>query len=615
MKNIIVGTAGHVDHGKTTLIEALTGFSGDSLKEEKRRGITIDLSFSHLQNENTNVAFIDVPGHEKLLKNMIAGAFGFDASLVVVDSNEGLMPQTIEHLEILNLLHVQKIIVALTKSDLASSESLIKRKQEVREYIKTLENLNIFDFLAVSIYDKDSIDKLKQVLLSLPTIEKKSNGLFRYYIDRSFSLAGIGQVVTGTVLDGTIKVGDKIFAPEKNLEFKIKNLQVHDKDVASAFSSLRTAINLQGNSKSPLKKGTLLCKKGFIKGFNNIDVWVEGIAGHKIKHNSTVSLFIGTKQVEAKILLLEGVEPIDKGFATLSFQQKLFLVHNEPFILSSSGRTIGGGRVLNPINDPLKKKIKLELLESLKNDDFNSAFSILSSIHKRGFGLISSNQRFGLNHDEAIAIANSLPNVFVDAKGLVIYPSSIKSELKTIIKNIYKKNEYALLSANSLSLKLKWASLSLLGDVLEGLCEENFLVLENGIYKNANVQIKNIDKHIEEKIYKIIENSQFVPDAPYNIYDDLDIDKKIGDDALKRLTRAKKVVRLAHNIFIEAVSLSQIVARLRDIMIKEGFVDVVSFKKHFNISRKYLVAYLDYLDNFDDVKKEDNKRYLKSYLN
>ncbi len=610
MRHIIVGTAGHVDHGKTALIEALSGFSGDTLDEEKRRGITIDLSFSHIQNSDTNVAFIDVPGHEKLLKNMIAGAFGFDACLVVIDANEGLMPQTVEHLEILNLLHVQNIIIALSKCDICNDMALKQREAEIKEYISTLENLHIFSITHTSIYDEKSITMLKETLYKLPLKKRKSNGVFRYYIDRSFSLAGIGQVVTGTVLDGEIKTGDKIFAPEINKEFKIKNLQVHDKDVQSATSSLRTAINLQGNSKSPLKKGTLLCKKGFIKGFNRVDVWVEGVSGHEIKHDTELTIFIGTKQAKAKVLLLSQEQSVSNGFATLSFKEKLFLVHNEPFILSTSGRIIGGGRVLNPINDPLKKRVKLEFLNALKDENFSEVFSILCSMHKKGFGLISSNQRFGLNHEEALQKARKLQNVFVDEKSLVIYPASIKEELEKIIKNIYEKNAYALLSANSLGSKLKWAGVELLQSTLDKLCDEKYLCLENGIYKNPNIQIKNIDKHIEDTIYKIIKKGSFTPDAPYNIYDDLDIDRKMGDNALKKLTKARKVVRLAHNIFVEATILSQIVSRLREIITNEGFVDVATFKKHYNISRKYLVAYLDHLDNFDDIKKEDNRRYL-----
>ena len=610
MKYIVVGTAGHVDHGKTALIEALTGFKGDTLAEEKKRGITIDLSFSSMKNEDTNVAFIDVPGHEKLLKNMIAGAFGFDASIVVIDANEGLMPQSREHLDILNLLHVKNIIIALTKCDLVSHETMQEREKEIKEYIKSLENIKIYDFCKVSIYDKDSIQKLKETLFSLPLSEKKSNGFFRYYVDRSFSLQGVGQVITGTLLDGEIKVGDKIFAPEIGNEFKIKNLQVHDEDVKRASISQRTAINIQGNSKKPLKKGTLLCKKGFIKGFNNIDVFLQSSSGHSIKHNTTLHVFIGTKQIEAKVLLLKEAESFKKGFATLHFKQKVFLVHNEPFILADRGRTIGGGRVLNPINDPLKKRTKLDLLNALKTDDFKSAFSLLCSIHKRGFGLISSNQRFGLSHEDGVAFAKTLDDVFVDDKNLVIYPISIKDELKNIIKSIYQKNSYALLSANSLSLKLKWASASLLQDVLNSLCEENFLALDNGIYKNANIEIKNISLHVQEKIYEILSKSGVTPDAPYNIYDDLDIDRKEGDDALKKLTKARKVVRLAHNIFIETNALSQVISKLREIITREGGVDIASLKKYFDISRKYLVAYLDYLDNFDDIKKEGNKRYL-----
>ena len=171
MEYIIVGTAGHVDHGKTALITALTGFEGDSLEEEIRRGITINLSFSSMQNEAKNVAFIDVPGHEKLLKNMISGAFGFDASLVVVDANEGIMPQTKEHLEILNLLHVKNIIVALTKKDLATETVIEGRKYEIIEHFKTLKNLHLSEIIPVSVYEPQSIQILfLPYLLSLKKV-------------------------------------------------------------------------------------------------------------------------------------------------------------------------------------------------------------------------------------------------------------------------------------------------------------------------------------------------------------------------------------------------------------------------------------------------------------
>ncbi len=608
-QHIIVGTAGHVDHGKTALIEALTGFAGDTLEEEKKRGITIDLSFSNLINADKNVAFIDVPGHEKLLKNMIAGAFGFDAAMVVIDAREGVMPQTNEHLEILNLLHVKSIIVALSKSDLVSKEDINTRADEITKYFKNFSHLGLTSIIPVSIYEPSSIKTLREELFSIPIAKRRSNGLFRYYIDRSFSLSGVGTVVTGTVLDGGVKVGEKVFVPELGKEIVVRNLQVHEKDEKQAHSSQRAAINLQ-NAKVALKKGTLLCKKGFIRGFESVDVWVEGISNQKIKHNTKVILFIGTKQVETKVLLYGNESETSGGFAKLQFDKKMFLVHNEPFILCSSGRTIGGGRVLNPINDPIKKKIKMPLLEALKVDDFKAVFETLVKIHKRGFGLISSNQRFGLNHDEALRIALEVEDVFVDEKALVVYPMTIKEELKSKINAIYEKNEYALLSANSLSLKIKWASETLLNDVLQDILNSGKLEFQDGIYKNPNIDVDNIDKVIERKMHSILQNEGYMPTAPYNIYDELDIDRKMGDDALKRLTKSKKVVRLAHNLFVTSENLSTIMVRLREIMKTEGFVDIATFREHYDMSRKYLVAYLDNLDLYDDVRKDGMRRSL-----
>ena len=611
MKYSIVGTAGHVDHGKTALITALTGFEGDTLEEEKRRGITINLSFSSMQNQNTNVAFIDVPGHEKLLKNMIAGAFGFDAALVVIDANEGMMPQTKEHLEILNLLHVKHILVALTKKDLATQATIQMRSDETREYCEHLLHTDVLDIIPVSIYDIDSIERLRKALYALPIVPKKSNGLFRYYVDRSFSIAGAGAVVTGTVLDGAIKVGEKIYAPELEKEFIIRNLQVHEHDVDVALSSQRTAINLQNAQKTAFEKGVLLCKKGYIRGFDVADAWIESIGKHKLKHNAKVILFVGTKQVEARLLFLESEEAMEKGFVKLHFSKPLFLVYDEPFIVCANGRTIGGGRILNPINDPMKKKVKLELLRALQAKDFKHAFSLLITMHRRGFGLISSNQRFGLNHDEALKIAKSIEGIFIDEKGLVIYPLVIQKELEAIIKAIYTKNAYALLSANSLSLKLKWASANFIESVLTSLVDQGFLAFQKGIYKNPNIDVDNIETLIEDRIYDMLDKALYTPDAPYNIYDELDIDRLMGDNALKSLTRAKKVIRLEHNLFVTTPHLSALMAKLREIMRNENGIDIASFRTHFEMSRKYLVAYLDYLDQFDDIKKEGNRRFLR----
>lgn len=609
MRHLIVGTAGHVDHGKTALIKSLTGFEGDTLAEEKKRGITIDLSFSNLQNSETNIAFVDVPGHEKLVKNMIAGAFGFDASLVVIDANEGVMPQTNEHLEILNLLKVPYIIIALTKSDLVTEEQLRQKIQEIEAYGQTFSHLKFRAIVPVSIYDDASIDTLKEKLFSLPQVLKPSNGLFRYYIDRAFTLSGVGTVVTGTVLDGEVKVDDKIFVTGHAQALTVRNIQVHEQDVATAYSSQRVALNLQ-NPKVKLSRGLLLSKKGYIRGFTTVDVWLESIAGHTVQHNTTLILYIGTKQLEAKVLLYDE-ESISKGYARLQFNEKLFLVFDEPFILSDSGRIVAGGRVINPINDPMKKKLKRPLLKALHTYDFKQAFELLVMAHKRGFGLISSNQRFGIGHDKAIEIAKEIEDIFIDEKGLLLYPKAIKKELEEKIFAIYVKNPHAMLSAKSLALKITWASETLISQVLQKLCDENKLLLDNGIYRDPNINIDDVESVIRDKMYEALSQGGIVPPAPYNIYDAMDIDRKMGDTALKKLTVAKKVKRLEHNLFVTFDNLIQLMAHLKEIMTEEGYVDIKIFKSHYpQLSRKYLIAYLEYLDSYATVKKEGLKRVL-----
>ena len=607
MKHLIVGTAGHVDHGKTALIKALTGFEGDTLAEEKKRGITIDLSFSKLQNDEINIAFVDVPGHEKLIKNMIAGAFGFDASLLVIDASEGVMPQTNEHLEILNLLKIPHVIIALTKSDLVTKELLEERTEEVEAYMKRFENISSSSIVPVSIFDEPSVENLKSRLYALPQIKKPSNGLFRYYVDRAFSLSGIGTVVTGTVLDGEVAVGDKIFVTEHAQELTVRNIQVHDKDVPKAFSSQRAALNLQ-NPKIKLSRGLLLSKKGYIRGFNSVDVWMESIAGKEIEHNTTLILFIGTKQIEVKVLLYDELM-LTKGYAKLQSKEKLCTVFDEPFILSNSGRIVAGGRVLNPINDPIKKRVKLPLLEALHKYDFQTAFTLLVSTHKRGFGLISSNQRFGIGHDEALSFAKEIDDIFIDKKGLLLYPKKVKKELEEKIFAIYVKNSHAMLSAKSLALKITWASEALISEVLQKLCDEKKLLLDNGIYRDPNIDINDVETVIRNKMYEVLNEGGITPLAPYNIYDTLDIDRKMGDTALKKLTVAKKVKRLEHNLFVSFENLTTLMMHLKQIIEEEGYVDIKMFKVYYpELSRKYLIAYLEYLDSYATIKKEGLKR-------
>ena len=605
--NLIIGTAGHIDHGKTALIKELNGFEGDKLEEEKKRGITIDLSFSNLSKNEQNIAFIDVPGHENLVKTMISGAYGFDACLFVVAANDGLMPQSLEHLEVLNLLGVRSLVVALTKCDLVDTKTIEVRKKEIINAVSGYENLSILEIFAVSVKDKESIDDLRNYLFTLRPKNRDTEGIFRYYIDRVFSLKGIGNVVTGTVLEGAVTKNEKLYNYDAGKEVQVRSVQSHDKFVDRAGVSSRVALNLTGVDLSELKKGQLLSKKGFFRGFREIDAVVFAKA---LSHGQSVTFCVGAKAVPAKALILS--QKADSLFVSFKFQSDMFLKFDEPFVLISGGRVIGGGRVLNPIMEPLKKNTKISFLSALLKRDLPAAFALLKDSHKNGFGIISSYQRFGIAHEEAVGIAKALPGVFVDEKALNIYDASAASRVKEIVKFIVEKNAYAMFSASSVSLKLSWASERLCQKALDELESAKLISKNDGVYTKFGVDLSELKEKLEERIYKILDDADLAPDAPYNIYDELEIDRVSGDNALKKLTAMRRVVRLAHNLFVTQRALNEAESRLREIIKTSGFVNVVNAKDKLNLSRKYLIAYLEYLDTKPDVVKDGNDRKLRN---
>ena len=608
MSNIIIGTAGHIDHGKTALIRALNGFEGDSTNEEKQRGITIDLSFSNLTRAERNIAFIDVPGHEKLIKNMIAGAFGFDYVMLVVSAKEGLMPQTIEHIEILSLLGIKNLILVITKKDLVDEKTLKEQEDKIVEFLNEFE-FNIKFIKAVSIYDEKSIEDLKNTLFTISNSTKNEENFFRFYVDRVFSVKGSGTVVTGTVLGKKIELEEKVFIPHLQKETKIKNIQVHNQNAIEANISSRAALNLSSVDINSLQRGDIITKKGFLRGFDTIDISFKCLKNKKLNHNQTYTLFIGAKKIDAKVLLFDSLTSLEDGFATLKMDEKIFTVFGEKVILRSANDTICGGVILNPIYDPMNKNQKRDLLKNLYKKDFKNAFKILLEAHKRGLGVVSSTQRFALSHDESLEFANSLEDVFVDKKELVIYPIKTKDEIVEFIKNIYIKNSYALLSSSSINLRVPWASIEFINSALNDLVQNGFLVKEGQLYKNANIK-EDITKELENIFLERLKSEDITPTAPYNIYDDLDIDRKLGDDILKSLTAKKDVIRLQHNLFIHSQSLNKIIKSMREIIKQDGFIEIFNFKQRFDLSRKYLVCYLDYLDNFSDIKKVENRRVL-----
>lgn len=601
MNSLIVGTAGHIDHGKSSLIKAINGFDGDELALEKEKGITINLSFSNLQNDDINIAFIDVPGHENLVKTMISGAFAFSACLFVVDINEGLKAQSIEHLEILKLLGLNSIILVLTKVDLC--EDVKTREKAILADLKPFD-IEILRIFHTSINDEASINELKYYLFTLKAKKNDERLIFRYYIDRVFTLKGIGTVVTGSLSEGSITLNEKILCLDTNKELFVKNIQIHGASVESASAFNRVALSLNCDYKE-LKKGFLLSKKGFFRGFKEADAVVFA---RNLKNKSNVLFCVGSRQISAQISVLKAFEH-EKYFVHFEFNKALFLCFDERFILLENSRLKGGGRILNPISEPLKKEQKIKLLNYLEQKDFLAAFDLLKNVHKFGFGLISSYQRFKLLHEEALQVAKNLDNTFVDEKECNVYDTSVCETLKEFVRFTLSKNEFAMLSAQLLSIRLNWASVALCEFVLTSMSKE--LDFQNGIYFKKGMNFEQLERKNHDTLFETLKKEGIKPTAPYNLYDTLELDRSKGDAMLKKLTKNGLVVRLAHNLFIEKNALLELEKACLNLLQTKA-IDVKVMKEHFQLSRKYAIAYLEWLDKNNQITKIGEKRMLKT---
>lgn len=604
MNSLIIGTAGHIDHGKTALIKSLNGFEGDQNPNEKVRKITIDLSFSHLQNKNKNIAFIDVPGHENLVKTMISGAYAFDATLLVVASDDGIMPQTKEHLQILSILGVSRIVLCITKCDLTDTVRQKYVENEVRNFVKNFKNITILKSFFISIKDLSGVSGLREFLFTIEPIKRVDSEILHYYIDRVFSLKGFGTIITGSLISGILRKNEKIYNCDLDKSFIVKNLQIHDENVEIASSPNRVAINLDAKT-SELEKGQIFSKKGFFRGFNECDCVFYG----EISHKQNVIFCVGSRQIAATALILS--ENGNEKFITFKFEKEIFVKFNEHFVVLASSRVVGGGDILNPVTEPLKKSQKIALLCELKYKNFIKVFEILSSSHKHGFGLISSFQRFDMTHENALKIARNLKNAITDENSLCIYDKSAVGDLKDFIKFIVSKNDRAVISAQSLALKISWASPFLCDLTLNELIKDKILQKNGNLFIKFGADFDEITQSLENKIFEILSCGGIAPIAPYNIYDELEIDRTCGDNAMKKLTKAGKIVRITHNVFLTDQNLQKLIKKMRSIIASRGFVNVSVLKDELGISRKFLIAYLEYLDLFDDIKKDGNNRIFK----
>ena len=390
MKNIVIGTAGHIDHGKTTLIKAITGRDTDTLKEEKKRGISIDLGFTYFDlPSNKRAGIIDVPGHEKFIKNMLAGVAGIDMVLFVISAEEGVMPQTIEHLDILNFLNVDKGIIVLTKCDSVDYELIEIIKEDIKEKTKGtfLESSEILEVDSIS---RNGIDEL---ILKIDELSEfiengKKDLLPRLNIDRIFTIKGFGTVITGTLLEGEIKIDDELVIYPKKLQTKIRNIQVHGKNVNIAYSGQRVAINVSNIKVSDIKRGDILAKPGFLEESMMLDVKINLInhSNKTLNHWDRLRLYHGSREILCRVvpLDLEKINQGQSGYAQLRLEESIFSKKGDKFVLRnySPMETIGGGVIIDT-NPKKHKRFDKNVIDSLKIKEKGELKNIVESYLKK----------------------------------------------------------------------------------------------------------------------------------------------------------------------------------------------------------------------------------------
>ena len=410
-KFAIIGTAGHIDHGKTALVTRLTGKNTDRLKEEQERGISIDIDFAPLAYpDGVLIGMVDVPGHERFVRNMLAGAAGIDAALLVVDVNEGIKPQTREHVAILELLGVEQGIVALTKVDLADPEWIELAREVVMEELSD----TVFGqapLFATSTKTGQGIDELRQALhdLALSVRSRDLNGAFRLPVDKVFSIPGIGTVVSGTVWRGQVKQGDVLEVLPKRKPVRVRTVQSHGSTVSSAQAGQRTALNLTGIEKDDIRRGHVLAAEGTLTETTLIDARIRLLeeAPKPLVHRERVHLHLGTAEVLSRVLLLEGdqLAPGDSGLAQLILERPIVCEATDPFVLRSYSpvTTIGGGRVLTARAPRLLRRKRDLVLRMLGAKDSDSPLQRLAALARQGesFAVADAIREFGVTEEEA----------------------------------------------------------------------------------------------------------------------------------------------------------------------------------------------------------------------
>lgn len=619
MKQIILGTAGHIDHGKTSLIKAISGYDTDRLKEEKQRGITIELGFASLDlPSGIHIGIVDVPGHEKFVKNMVAGATGIDVVAMIIAADEGVMPQTLEHLEICSLLGIQYGFIVLTKIDMVDAEWAELVKEDLLEFVEGtfLENAPVIPVSSVT--GEGIPDFIKTLDEFCSTISvKKPGGLFRLPVDRVFTMKGFGTVITGTLISGSISVGETVMIYPGDTKSKIRGLQVHDQQVNTAEAGMRTAINFQGIEKATVNRGDVIGRLDTLKNSYMLDIELHLLESNvrPVKNRDRVRLHTGTCELPCIVILLdrETLDPGETAVVQLRLDEPVACVKDDRFVIRSYSpvRTLGGGMILNPI--PYKhKRFKDETnadLAALANADEETL--ILLNAKDAGYAEIAYtdlpivtnlsgkqlDKFLQLLLSKQLLIQTDKENKrYIHQKTYETFTSKV-SELLT-----QYHAEHPLKSGMSKGeLNSKFPPImsdKLFNHLLNAMIKSKGIVVsENSIRLSTHtVTLKADQFDVKKKIIDTYLNSGLQPPYFKELSDTLKIDPKESKNVLMLLVKEGSIIKAKEELFFHADVITELKNRLKDFLRSNGEISTPQFKEMTGASRKYTIPLLEYFD-------------------
>lgn len=638
MKNIIVGTAGHIDHGKTTLIKALTGRNTDRWEEEQRRGITIDLGFTYFDLKNGDrVGIIDVPGHEKFINNMVAGVVGMDLVLLVVAADEGIMPQTREHMDILGLLGIKKSILVINKCDLVDEEWLELVEEEIQEELEGtfLEGAPVVKVSAATGQGLDELTDTIQQLMSDEVVAKDTQTIPRLPIDRAFTLSGFGTIITGTLISGTITREDVLEMYPIGKECKIRNIQVHGQNQDKCYAGQRVAINLSNVKKKEIRRGCVLAPKNSMKNTDLLDVKLKVLEDSMriLTNHERLHLYTGTSEILCRAVLLdkEQIGPGEEGLVQLRLEEEIAVKRGDRFVVRfySPMETIGGGIVLEP-NPVRKKRFDAQAIEELKKKESGSLGDVMElQIKEHGDTMITLAELAKVMAHSVDELKEYLEEL-EESGTIFVFPMkkdtylwhrdsefAVRQKIEETLQKYHSEHpyRYGMKKAEIHNTFLKKIKPNIFDAYIERMTGENVYGRREEYLSLPGYEVPKDAMYLQTE--KLIEDTFEKAGYDFVRFSEIDfgkIPRQTAEDVVLMMIDEGKVLRINEEIFTMKHLMDEAKEKIQNHLKEENLITIAQVRDMFSTSRKSAKPILEYMDSIKVTKKTGGESERVAYL-